>query len=58
MIWERLAGLSLVVDGYSLERLEAEGYERATTQIRLSGAGESESARTWGSTRSKTPAFR
>jgi L-alanine-DL-glutamate epimerase-like enolase superfamily enzyme len=43
MIWERLAGLSLVVDGYSLERLEAEplyGYERTTTQIRLSGAGE------------------
>jgi hypothetical protein len=40
VIWERLAGLSLVVDGYSLERLEAEGYERATTQILLSGAGE------------------
>ena len=40
MIWERLADLSLVVDGYSLERLEAESYERTTTQIRLSGAGE------------------
>jgi hypothetical protein len=43
MIWERLAGLSLVVEGYSLERLEGEplyGYERTTTQVRLSGAGE------------------
>jgi L-alanine-DL-glutamate epimerase-like enolase superfamily enzyme len=40
VIWERLAGLALVVDGYSLERLEADGYERTTTQIRLSGAGE------------------
>jgi hypothetical protein len=43
MIWERLAGLSLVVEAYSLERLEAEplyGYERTTTQMRLSGAGE------------------
>jgi hypothetical protein len=43
MIWERLAGLSLVVEDYSLERLEAEplyGYERTTTQIRLSGGGE------------------
>jgi hypothetical protein len=40
MTWERLAGLSLVVEGYSLERLEAHGYERTTTQIRLAGAGE------------------
>lgn len=43
MLWERVAGLSLVVEGYSLERLEAEplhGYERTTTQMRLSGAGE------------------
>jgi L-alanine-DL-glutamate epimerase-like enolase superfamily enzyme len=40
MLWERLAGRSLVVDDYSLERLEADGYERATTQIRLSGGGE------------------
>jgi L-alanine-DL-glutamate epimerase-like enolase superfamily enzyme len=38
--WERLAGLSLVVDGYSLERLEAGSYERTTTQMRISGAGE------------------
>jgi L-alanine-DL-glutamate epimerase-like enolase superfamily enzyme len=40
VIWERIAGLPLVVEDYSLERLEAEGYERATTQIRLSGGGE------------------
>jgi L-alanine-DL-glutamate epimerase-like enolase superfamily enzyme len=43
MIWERLADLSLAVEGYSLERLEAQarfGYERTTTQIRLSGSGE------------------
>jgi L-alanine-DL-glutamate epimerase-like enolase superfamily enzyme len=43
MIWERLAGLSLVVEDYSLERLDAQplfGYERTTTQMRLSGAGE------------------
>ena len=43
IIWDRLAGLSLVVDGYSLERLdglELHGFERTTTQIRLSGAGE------------------
>jgi L-alanine-DL-glutamate epimerase-like enolase superfamily enzyme len=43
MIWEQVAGLSLVVDGYALERLEASalyGYDRTTTQIRLSGAGE------------------
>jgi hypothetical protein len=40
VIWERLAGLSLAIDGYALERLQASGYERTTTQIRLSGAGE------------------
>jgi L-alanine-DL-glutamate epimerase-like enolase superfamily enzyme len=40
MLWNRVADLSLVVEDYSLERLEADGYERATTQIRLSGAGE------------------
>jgi hypothetical protein len=42
MLWERLAGLSLVVDGYALERLEGAslyGYDRSTTQFRLSGAG-------------------
>jgi L-alanine-DL-glutamate epimerase-like enolase superfamily enzyme len=40
MIWERVAGLSLVVDGYGLERLDADGYERTTTQYRLRGGGE------------------
>ena len=43
MIWERLAELPLLIEGYSLERLDAEplfGYERTTTQMRLSGAGE------------------
>jgi L-alanine-DL-glutamate epimerase-like enolase superfamily enzyme len=43
VIWERVAGLSLVVDGYTLERLEASeryGYDRTTTQMRLSGAGQ------------------
>jgi L-alanine-DL-glutamate epimerase-like enolase superfamily enzyme len=44
MLWERLAPLPLVVDGYALERLDAEslsyGFERVTTQFRLSGAGE------------------
>jgi L-alanine-DL-glutamate epimerase-like enolase superfamily enzyme len=43
LIWERVSGLSLVVDGYALERLEASeryGYDRTTTQMRLSGAGE------------------
>ena len=43
IIWDRVAGLSLVVDGYTLERLEGlelHGFERTTTQIRLSGAGE------------------
>ena len=49
IIWDRLAGLSLVVDGYSLERLEGlelHGFERTTTLIRLTGAGEEGSART------------
>jgi L-alanine-DL-glutamate epimerase-like enolase superfamily enzyme len=40
MLWERLAGLSLVVDGYTLERLDAQGYDRSTTQYRLAGGGE------------------
>jgi L-alanine-DL-glutamate epimerase-like enolase superfamily enzyme len=40
MLWERVAGLSLVVDGYALERLDAVGYERITTQYRLRGGGE------------------
>ncbi len=35
-IWE----LPLVVEGYALERLSADGYERETTQMRLFGAGE------------------
>jgi L-alanine-DL-glutamate epimerase-like enolase superfamily enzyme len=39
MIWERVAGLSLVVDGYALERLDAADYERTTTQYRLRGGG-------------------
>ncbi len=41
--WDRLAGLALVIDGYTLERLdglELHGFERTTTQIRLTGAGE------------------
>ena len=40
MLWERVAGLSLVVDGYELERLDAVGYERSTIQYRLAGEGE------------------
>jgi hypothetical protein len=40
MHWDRLAGLSLVVEGYALERLDAEGYDRSTTQYRLAGGGE------------------
>src|SRR5215207_11109976 len=40
MLWERLAELPVTVDGYRLERLEADEYERATTQYRLSGGGE------------------
>ncbi len=42
-LWDRIAGLSLVIDAYSLERLDGEalyGLERTTTQIRLTGAGE------------------
>src|ERR1700754_647105 len=39
MLWERLAGLSLVVDGYGLERLDADDYERTTIQYRLAGGG-------------------
>ncbi|MDA0162073.1 hypothetical protein OM076_17505 [Solirubrobacter ginsenosidimutans] len=40
MIWDRIATLPLVIDGYALERLDAAGYDRTTTQFRLSGAGE------------------
>jgi L-alanine-DL-glutamate epimerase-like enolase superfamily enzyme len=44
MLWEQLAPLPLVIDGYTLERLDAEslsyGFERVTTQFRLSGGGE------------------
>ena len=40
MIWDRIASLPLVIDGYALERLDAAGYDRTTTQFRLSGAGE------------------
>src|SRR3954467_8738453 len=40
MLWERLAGLSLIDDGYTLERLAAQGYDRSTTQYRLAGGGE------------------
>jgi hypothetical protein len=43
VLWERIADLSLDVDGYALERLEASslyGYDRTTTQFRLSGGGE------------------
>jgi L-alanine-DL-glutamate epimerase-like enolase superfamily enzyme len=39
MIWERVAGLPLEIEGYSLERLDADGYERTTTQFRLQGGG-------------------
>jgi L-alanine-DL-glutamate epimerase-like enolase superfamily enzyme len=39
MIWERVAGLPLEVEGYALERLDADGYERTTTQYRLQGGG-------------------
>jgi hypothetical protein len=38
MLWERVAGLSLVVEGYTLERLSA--FERITTLVVLAGAGE------------------
>jgi hypothetical protein len=43
MLWERLAKVPLVVEGYALERLDGEslyGFERVTTQFRLSGDGE------------------
>ena len=39
MIWERIAGLPLVVEDYSLERLSS-AYERITTLVTLAGAGE------------------
>ena len=42
MLWERLAGLSLTVDGYTLEKLdgnELHGFDRVTTQYRLAGNG-------------------
>jgi L-alanine-DL-glutamate epimerase-like enolase superfamily enzyme len=40
--WNRLRGLSLVVESYELDRLHAtlaHGFERVTTRIRLLGAG-------------------
>ena len=40
--WDRVAGLELIVDGYSLERLEMalrDDFARTTTVIRLHGAG-------------------
>src|SRR4051794_2111991 len=40
MLWEHVAGLPLVVGGDALERLDAEGYERTTTQYGLRGGGE------------------
>jgi len=39
MIWERVAGLPLIVEGYALERLDADDYERSTIQYRLAGGG-------------------
>ena len=39
MLWERLAEMPLVVDGYGLERLDAAGFDRTTTQFRLTGRG-------------------
>ncbi len=42
MLWERIAQLPLVVEGYSLEKLdgnELHGFDRITTQYRLAGAG-------------------
>jgi L-alanine-DL-glutamate epimerase-like enolase superfamily enzyme len=42
MLWERVAELPLVVEGYSLEKLDGNslfGFDRVTTQYRLSGAG-------------------
>jgi L-alanine-DL-glutamate epimerase-like enolase superfamily enzyme len=42
MLWERVARLSLVVEGYSLERLQA--FERITTLFVLAGAGETGSS--------------
>jgi len=42
MSWERVAGLELTVDGYTVERLEADmlgGFHRVTALYALSGAG-------------------
>jgi hypothetical protein len=41
-LWERIAGLELVVEGYTLERLQS--HERITTLFVLSGAGETGSS--------------
>jgi hypothetical protein len=40
VLWDRIAALPLVIDGYTLERLDAAGYDRTTIQFRLAGAGE------------------
>src|SRR5690242_5971610 len=42
MIWERVAELPLVVEGYTLEKLDGNelyGFDRVTTQYRLFGGG-------------------
>ena len=42
-MWETLAALPLVVDGYVVERLEREpsfGHDRGTDLVRLQGRGE------------------
>jgi len=42
-LWDALAGLTLAIDGYSLERRElatASGWTRVTTTVVLAGAGE------------------
>ena len=47
--WERLAGLELEIEDYSLEPLQANvssDFERKSTVIHLRGAGEEGSART------------
>ncbi|HEY6887665.1 MAG TPA: hypothetical protein VI300_07800 [Solirubrobacter sp.] len=40
MLWDRIAALPLAIDGYTLERLDAAGYDRTTIQFRLAGAEE------------------
>jgi L-alanine-DL-glutamate epimerase-like enolase superfamily enzyme len=42
MLWERVAELPVVIDGYSLEKLDGNelyGFDRITTQYRLAGGG-------------------